>query len=308
MSLPRQQPSSGVVRGLVVTLFAVGAVACSGKHTTPPQPQPPVEQCSFAPAHATSGADTHGLRINEVMTSNDGAWVDEAGQTDDFIELVNTSDSAISLSDYLVGDKPGKAHPLPDLQLDAGATVLLWADSDPEQGPLHLSFKLSQSGTPVLLWASSCELVDGVDVPELPTSESYARLPDGSGDFSICRYATPERENGDSCDPPSPPNLRDDITFAPYTWETPYPKLQGPLVLSELALRPAGFVEVLNAGDAAVDLSDYTLELASMSPGDAWPVAGGGAALAWPADVTSLAPGERVVVPVAATDTTELEA
>ncbi|HXK20419.1 MAG TPA: PEP/pyruvate-binding domain-containing protein [Polyangiaceae bacterium] len=264
--------------------------------------------CSFVPIDATTGDDAPALRINEVMTSNDGAWVDEAGQTDDFVELVNTGDNAISLGDYLVSDKAGQATPLPDLQLDAGATVLLWADGTPEQGALHLPFKLSQSGTPVLLWKSSCELVDSVDVPALPTSESYARLPDGSGDFSICRYATPERSNGDSCDPPSPPNLRDDITFAPYTWETPYPKLQGPLVLAELGLRPASFVEVLNAGDSAVNLSDYVVELASMAPGDAWPAAGGGAALAWPADVTSLLPGERVVVPVSATDTAELEA
>jgi len=307
MSCPRQKPASVATRGFMALVLLVGLGGCSGRSAKATAVPPEPRACSFMPADAATSASP-ALRINEVMTSNDGAWVDEAGETDDFVELVNTSDSLLSLSDYLLGDKPGKAHQLPDVQLDAGATVLLWADGTPEQGAMHLSFKLSKSGTAVLLWKNPCELVDSVDVPELPTSESYARLPDGSGDFAICRYATPERPNGNSCDPPSPPNLRDDLTFAPYTWETPFPKLQGPLVLSELALRPASFVEVLNTSDTAVDLSDYALQLASMAPGDAWPVATAGAVLAWPADVTSLAPGERVVVPVSDTDTAALEA
>ena len=282
---------------------------CSGSHhTSPSHVTDPPKSCSFALVDAADGADQYPLRINEVMTGNDGAWVDELGQTDDFIELVNTGDQPLDLGDYALGDKPDQATQLPELELEAGGTLLLWADGEPEQGALHLPFKLSNSGTPVLLWAKSCELVDLVEVPGLPRSESYARLPDGTGDFSICRYATPERENGESCTPPAPPNLTQDLTFAPYKWDAPFPKLAGPLVLSELALRPAGFVEVLNAGDADVALADYALELASMTPGSAWPAAGASAALAWPADVTTLAPGERVVVPVAETDTADLEA
>jgi hypothetical protein len=306
MSLFRLRPSGASTRAFAALTLAVVASACSD-HKVKPSP-PPVKECGFTLADATAGGDAYGLRINEVMTGNDGAWVDEAGQTDDFIELINTSDSSIFLSDYLVSDKSGQATALPEIELAAGATVLLWADGTPEQGALHLPFKLSSSGTPVLLWANSCELVDSVEVPALPTSESYARLPDGSGDFSICRYATPERENGTTCEPPAPPNLREDITFAPYTWETPFPKIEGPLVLSELALRPAAFVEVLNASDAPVDLADYSVELASMAPGDAWPKPAAGTALAWPSDLTSLAPGERVLVPVSDTDTADLEA
>jgi hypothetical protein len=294
-------------RGLGALALVLASGACSGKSIKQPPVVPP-DTCSFSLVDPTSGADSHALRINEVMSGNDGAWVDELGETDDFIELINTSSRPISLGDYALGDEPNEATALPELELEAGATLLLWADNSPEQGPLHLPFKLSNSGTPVLLWAASCELVDLVEVPELPRSESFARLPDGSGDFSVCRYATPERENGETCEPPPPPNLNDDITFAPYTWETPYPPLEGPLVLSELALRPAGFVEVLNASDEDVELADFSVELASMSPGVAWPEPGTGTLLAWPADVTTLAPGKRVLLPVAEADTAELEA
>jgi hypothetical protein len=261
-----------------------------------------VFRCSYVPGRARPGTASHALRINEVMTGNDGAWVDEQGETDDFVELINSGSDPISLSDYALADKAGRATPLPELTLEAGAPLLLWADDSPQQGPLHLPFKLSSSGTPLLLWATSCELVDRVEVPELPRSESYARLPDGSGDFSICRYASPERVNGESCVPPDPPNLSDDVVFEPYTWQSPHLTPPGPLVLSELALHPASFVEVLNTGETPVDLADYSLRLAALTPGEPWPDANGGGQLAWPPGAASLQPGERVVVPVVAAD------
>ena len=292
---------------LLGLVFALASAACSGGTSTTHHQPPPVG-CSYSLVDVASGDEVFPLRVNEVMTGNDGAWVDEAGETDDFIELINTGSDTIVLSDYALGDKPDEATELPELELEAGKTVLLWADSTPEQGALHLPFKLSNDGTPILLWARSCELVDKVEVPLLPRSESYARLPDGDGDFSICRYATPERDNGESCEPPAPANLSDDVKFVPYTWESPFPKLQGPLVLSELALRPAAFVEVLNAGAEDVTLSDFSLRLATLSPGQALPDATAGAELAWPADVTTLGPGERVTVPVSSDDTAELEA
>src|SRR3954463_6245144 len=128
--------------GLLALFSAVAG--CSGSHVKKPNPtHPPPDVCSFALVNAVDGADQFPLRINEVMTGNDGAWVDERGETDDFIELVNTGDRTILLSDYALGDEPDKATPLPEVELEAGATRLLWADSDPEQGALHLPFKLS---------------------------------------------------------------------------------------------------------------------------------------------------------------------
>lgn len=295
-------------RWLGVLALATAALGC-GDHDEPLPPKPVLPaECSFSLADVTRATGKTGVRINEVMTANDGAWIDEGGETDDFIELVNTSDESIFLGDYSIGDKPGKATRLPEFELEAGKTFLLWADDDVEQGALHLPFKLSSSGTPVLLWNKDCKLVDLVEVPELPDSESYARLPDGDGDFSICRYATPERANGDICGPPPPQNLTDNTTFQPYSWETPYPKLQGPLVLSELALVPAGFVEVLNASDSDVDLADYSVRLAPMKPGEAWPDASAGVLLAWPEDLTTLGAGERAVVAVADADTADVAA
>jgi hypothetical protein len=263
--------------------------------------------CSFE-LDSAELADGGGLRINEVMTGNDGAWVDEVGETDDFVELINAGSERLALEHFYLGDKIGKASRLPKVELDPGQTILLWADDSTEQGHLHLPFKLSSSGTPLLLWTDRCALVDRVVVPELPRSESFARLPDGSGEFSICRYATPERSNGETCEPPAPPNLAENITFEPYAWEEPFAAPAGPLVLSELALRPAAFVEVLNASDEPVSLAEFELRLATLEPGQPWPEAGEGAPLAWPAGELELEPGARVRVPVTSADTAALEA
>ncbi|RYZ03985.1 MAG: hypothetical protein EOO73_25340 [Myxococcales bacterium] len=265
-------------------------------------------RCGYSLARYELPSAARTLRINEVMTGNDGAWVDERGETDDFIELVNTGDESISLAEYAIADESREATALPELELKPGETVLLWADDEPEQGPLHLPFKLSSSGTPVLLWSKDCELVDKVEVPELPRSESYARLPDGTGEFSVCRYATPERENGGTCQPPEPPNLRDDVEFEPYTWKLPYPAVGAPLVISELLLEPSGFVEVTSSSKDDVDLGDYALRLAPMAPGVSWPDSSGGRLLAWPEEVTTLGPGERVLVPIPTADVDPLSA
>jgi hypothetical protein len=290
---------------LVAALLAL--VGCSGSGGTM-ETQVVGHRCGYSLAKPKAAAAARTLRINEVMTGNDGAWVDEQGETDDFIELVNAGDRRVSLAEYLLADEPGEGTPLPELELEPGETVLLWADDEPEQGARHLPFKLSNSGTPLLLWSSDCELVDKVEVPELPRSESYARLPDGDGEFTVCRYATPERENGDSCQPPAPPNLSDDVSFLPYRWDLPYPQPGTPLVLSELALHPASFVEVMNSSTSTVNLADYALELAPMGPGVSWPKQGAGVHIAWPANSSTLKPGERLMVPVTGLDTQALEA
>ena len=42
---------------------------------------------SIDPAHAPQ---PHDLRINEIVSNNEGVYVDELGQSDDYVELINT--------------------------------------------------------------------------------------------------------------------------------------------------------------------------------------------------------------------------
>lgn len=211
------------------------------------------------------------IRINELMANNDGAWVDELGETDDWVELVNTGDRAVSLAGYRLGDKRDQLHPLPDLTVQPGAATVLWADREPAQGQLHLPFKLSSKGETLYLQAPDGCFADVVSFPQLELNEALARHPDGEGPLTTCRWATPTRVNGESCGPPATPELPTDVTFAAYTWPDPWPTAPAPLVLTELALRPAGFVELLNVSDGALELSGYGLSIATHPPGQPWP-------------------------------------
>jgi hypothetical protein len=250
------------------------------------------------------------LRINEVVSDNEGVFIDELGETDDYVELYNASDRTLRLSDYVIVNK--KDHALPPIELAPGAVQLLWADGSPEQGPLHLPFKLSSSGESLVLVRHDGYEVDRVLVPPLEQHHAFARQPDGDGPFRDCGWASPGRNNGSSCGPRPAPPPPDDLTFADFDWPPDFPGLSTPLAIVEAALEPGGFVEIVNASEKPVDLASFELTLAGHRIGAAWPgypvPAGGslldmaGAELA--AVVTlrlpeeRLAAGGRVLVPI----------
>ncbi|MDH5671559.1 MAG: lamin tail domain-containing protein [Myxococcales bacterium] len=243
------------------------------------------------------------LRLNEVVAKNQGVWVDELGETDDYVELFNASQQPLALGDYHIADASQQVA-LPDLELAPGEHVLLWADGTPAQGPLHLPFKLSGAGDSVTL-SRSGRVVDSLSYSQLRENEALVRLPDGVGEPVLCRYASPGRENGDRCEPPAPPELEDDVHFAPYGWPRDWAAPAGPLRLSELALRPAAFVELYNASDAEVSLKGVSLRVASHGPGQPWPPVSDGHALPLP---TTLAPHAYHRVEVTSAEVAELEA
>lgn len=243
------------------------------------------------------------LMITEFMAKNDGAWVDEIGETDDWIELHNNSAQPLSLAGYRIGDDPQNRTALPPLTLSPGAYVIFWADDDLDQGRFHLPFKLSSGGEGVYLWAPDGTQIAGIEYGPMAPNESWQWYPGGG---AICRWATPDRANGDACGPPPPPEAPEVVTFDDYTWSDPWPFPATPLVITELALRPAGFVEVLNSSAEPVDLRDFTLRLGPHAPGIDWPDRQTGAALALPA--ASLSPGERIAIPVEPADVAPIAA
>jgi hypothetical protein len=245
------------------------------------------------------------IRINEVVSDNQGVWVDEVGETDDYVELINVSSVARDLSQYDLEDSSNTVN-LPHVILDPNQIVLLWADNTPEQGPHHIGLKIKAEGESLTLRNASGQIVDQVVVPALAEHHAYLRMPDGTGPFSDCGWATPARLNGTDCGPPPIPDLPVETTWATYVWPSPWPALPQPLMLTELALRPANFIEVLNTSDADVDLTGYQLRVAPHLVGVPWPDITVGAALVWP--VQSLAKGQRVAVPVADGDITNVAA
>ena len=286
---------------LVAIALPAAELGCADARSSNPGPDC-VQQ--FDP-RADVDAKSSPLRINEVASDNDGVEIDELGETDDYVELYNDSDHALDLATHFIADKQGVAHRLPVHELGAHQTVLLWADEQLEQGARHLPFKIGSGGDRITVIAPSCVPADRVDVPALPLNETFARFPDG-GEPRICRYASPGRRNGEQCEPADPPELSDDVEFAPFSWPERFAAPEGPLVISELALRPARYLEVVNTGSKPLALADYTLRLAPTGAGNVPPNARAGSALAWP--LAMLAPGARVNVPVSEADVAAIAA
>jgi len=249
-----------------------------------------------------------GLVINEVMSQNEGAWIDESGETNDWLELVNQSGSPVDPADLWLEDDSGRRAQLSGAVLRPGERRLFWADDESGRAG-HLPFALKSSGERLSLTATDERVLDALVVPDLGENEVFARFPDGSGEPRVCRYASPLRDNGVACAPPEPPSLSDDVVFEQMALPADFPAAPARLGLSELALRPASgddaFIELFNAAAEPVALADHSLRIATHAPHLPWPDARSGRELALPA--RTLEPGGRAVVGVDAAELAELE-
>ena len=137
-----------------------------------------------------------GLVLNELMAVNNTTVADEFGEFDDWIELANTGPVPIALSGlYLTDDMAfPQTYALPDTTLEAGDYLVIWADDDTEQGPLHAAFKLTSGGETVFL-LDGAVVADQVTFPPLGADQSYGRWPDGNGVWELLSEATPGAEN-----------------------------------------------------------------------------------------------------------------
>ncbi|MEM9820596.1 MAG: lamin tail domain-containing protein [Bacteroidota bacterium] len=143
------------------------------------------------------------LFINEFMASNQSVLPDEFGEFDDWIEIYNAGETAIDLGGYYISDdltaltqwqipitEPTKTTIPPK------GFLLLWADKDPEQGPLHVDLKLGASGEAIVLTrADGLNVVDQIVFGEQNEDVSFGRVIDGGNDFQFFPVATPGTSN-----------------------------------------------------------------------------------------------------------------
>ncbi|MBV6438495.1 MAG: hypothetical protein EPGJADBJ_00119 [Saprospiraceae bacterium] len=126
------------------------------------------------------------LVINEFLASNTNAEVDEVGQHEDWIELYNNSDIPINMTGlYLTDDatKPDKwLFPL-GTTIPAKGFLIVWADEDQSQGPLHASFKLSNGGEFLMLSNGTTGVIDSLTFGPQHVDTTYGRYPNGTGPF-----------------------------------------------------------------------------------------------------------------------------
>lgn len=136
--------------------------------------------------------------INEVMAENYNTVADQDGEFDDWVELFNTTGSAIDVSGYYLSDRPN-ADPLM-WQIPVGTTIpangylIVWLDEDTLQTGLHANFKMAASGESISLSDTGGFELNRVKLPETYTGTTYGRYENGMGGF-IRMFPTYAAEN-----------------------------------------------------------------------------------------------------------------
>lgn len=162
------------------------------------------------------GQGAKNIKINEVLTNNTTNVVDEYGNHQAWIELANTSfttynvrgmfiatDTAVLNKNLSAPQRIAKMYPIPAdeprTQLSAREHLLIFLNSSPNKGSLHLSAQV-KAGEPIwigLYDGNGIDLIDSVYVPALKENTSYARVKDGDKKWIIAPYdaVTPNTSN-----------------------------------------------------------------------------------------------------------------
>ena len=138
------------------------------------------------------------LVINELMQSNIDCLMDDVNEfPDSWVELYNTSNAAIRLSDYSLGitDQPGEAWKLPSQQISPHQFVVIYCDK--ESSGRHTSFRLeSGKGCSVYLFKHNAIVDQVTGLAKQPAPNiAYGREADGSTTWGYQATPTPSASN-----------------------------------------------------------------------------------------------------------------
>lgn len=182
---------------LFIVLLCIIFAACGKSQPAPeatpvptaaPTPQPTPEPTPYI------SPDADKIKISELMVKNDATLLDSDGEFSDWFELVNTSDSPVSLAGWRVSDGEDKSGwSFPDVTIDAGGYLLVFASSKESAGTeLHASFSLSEDET-LYLYAPENYLADSA--PNVSTMADHSSVRRADGSFEDCTWPTPGYSN-----------------------------------------------------------------------------------------------------------------
>lgn len=157
---------------------------------------------SPSPGEANHVDTIKNLFINEYMSSNTYSLTDEFGEYDDWIEIYNANAFAVNIAGLYITDSLNNSskNKLPKdsaalTTIPALGHIVLWADNQPEQGVLHLNFRLSSKGEQIGLYLEDAITpIDSLSYSDNIQDAPLGRLPDGSMNFEYM-LATPGATN-----------------------------------------------------------------------------------------------------------------
>ena len=197
-----------------------------------------------------------GLVISEIMPSNRKAVTDEEGNYSDWVEIWNSTGSAISLKDLGLSDRSDSIRFLfPDVTLPADGRVVVFCSNSNKATPglpFHAKFKLSSVGETVYLYDPNAYLIDSRKYPIMASDESWALTDSG---FQSVEYFSPGFPNT----PEGNRLYRESVMVS-----------DGALVINEVMADPltglrdeddelSDWVEIYNTTSSSVSLENYAL-------------------------------------------------
>ena len=142
------------------------------------------------------------VRLNEVLPKNSDGCPDEVNERNDWVELYNTSNAAVDLAGYSLTDdtaSPRKSVIPEGVTIAAKSALLFWADDSPDQGKTHLAFKFKAKVEEVVLYDADARQVDLYRWTDAYSDISFARVPDGTGEWVRCAKPTCGEDNSSAC-------------------------------------------------------------------------------------------------------------
>ncbi len=144
------------------------------------------------------------LVINEFMASNNSTsgFHDSTGDYDDWIEIYNFGDTPIDLAGMYLSDKPDNPTKWQfpsgyssQTTVQAYSFIVIWADEETSEGPLHAGFKLSADGEDIVLSDANGNSIDSITFGPQTANISYGRYPDGPHEWRFMGVPTPGAQN-----------------------------------------------------------------------------------------------------------------
>ena len=136
--------------------------------------------------------------INEYSAANFDSYQDNYGEYEDWIEIYNSSATAIDLNGYFLTDKvanPTKWQIPSSFTVPANGVAVIFCSGRDEVsgGAAHTNFKITQTkGNEVIMISDPSQvLLDSVTVRPNIKTHSRGRETDGSGTWSVFLTPTP---------------------------------------------------------------------------------------------------------------------
>jgi hypothetical protein len=196
------------------------------------------------------------LWLNEVLPHNMGARADASGEFAPWIELYNSGDVPIDLSEFFlnsIGSSPTQWAFPPGSAIGPGQYLLVWCDAETNQTTqteLHAAFRLPSADGDVGLVRiqnGSPAVLDHLAYRALPAGKAWGSFPDGDPlERRLFHLPTPAFPNN----PAAPPSL---------VFINEWMADNRGAVVDPADGDPEDWFELYNAADTPADLSAFTL-------------------------------------------------